>query len=58
MKDVRPVEYTEEGAEPVEEKWPGVTKPTPKRERAVYPGGGSERRFPKAVDQEEEAVSS
>jgi hypothetical protein len=42
MKDVRPVEYAEEGAKPVEGKWPGVTKPTSKRERAVYPGAGSE----------------
>lgn len=42
MKDVRPVEYAEEGPEPVRGKWPEVGEPTPKKERVVYPGAGSE----------------
>lgn len=42
MKDARPVEYADEGAEPVPRKWSEVAEPTPKRERVVYPGAGSE----------------
>jgi catechol 2,3-dioxygenase-like lactoylglutathione lyase family enzyme len=42
MKDSRPVEYADEGSEPVEGKWPRVTVPTPQRDKVVYPGAGSE----------------
>jgi hypothetical protein len=42
MKDAMPVKYAEEGSEPVQGKWPKVTEPTPKGERPVYPGVGSE----------------
>ena len=42
MRDIKPVEYAEEGAEPVEGKWPKVKEPTTKSRRAVYPGAGSE----------------
>jgi catechol 2,3-dioxygenase-like lactoylglutathione lyase family enzyme len=42
MKDIRPVQYSEEGPEPVQDKWPEVSEATPKSERVVYPGAGSE----------------
>ena len=32
----------QEGTEPQAGKWPAVTKPTPKQERKIYPGAGSE----------------
>ena len=42
MKDTVPSAVTREGPNPHPEKWPPVTAPTPKMERAVYPGAGSE----------------
>jgi catechol 2,3-dioxygenase-like lactoylglutathione lyase family enzyme len=42
MRDTAPTRYAKEGAEPLFEKWPTVKKATPKEERAVYPGAGSE----------------
>ncbi len=42
MRDSVPTKAAKEGAEPRWEKWPLVTKPTPKQERVVYPGAGSE----------------
>jgi len=42
MRDTVPSEVTLEGAEPRTAKWPRVTAPTPKSERVVYPGAGSE----------------
>ena len=45
MKDAMPVKYAEEGSEPVQGKWTEVTEPTPKGERPVYPGAGSELYF-------------
>lgn len=42
MADVEPSPAAREGAEPKFAKWPGVSRPTPKEERTVYPGAGSE----------------
>jgi len=42
MKDSSPSNVTQEGPEPRFEKWPSVTTPTPRTERIVYPGAGSE----------------
>ncbi len=42
MADRTPVKTALEGAEPIYEAWPAVTRPTPKEERTVYPGAGSE----------------
>jgi hypothetical protein len=42
MRDGVPSPVTLEGAEPDEEVWPGVARPTPESERIVYPGAGSE----------------
>ncbi len=42
MKDESPSVVTREGAEPVPGNWPEVQRPTPKSERVVYPGAGSE----------------
>jgi catechol 2,3-dioxygenase-like lactoylglutathione lyase family enzyme len=42
MADRAPSPIAQEGAEPLFEKWPAVTHPTPKQERKVYPGAGSE----------------
>ena len=42
MADAAPSNVTLEGPEPRPDKWPAVKKPTPKSERAVYPGAGSE----------------
>ena len=42
MKDTVPSAVTREGPNPHPEKWLPVTVPTPKEERRVYPGAGSE----------------
>ena len=42
MADSEPSSAAREGSDPNFEKWPGVSRPTPKEERAVYPGAGSE----------------
>lgn len=42
MEDVAPSLVTLEGAEPQPGKWPEVTQPTPRAERVVYAGAGSE----------------
>ncbi len=42
MSDRAPTTAALEGAEPLWDKWPKVEKPTPERERKVYPGAGSE----------------
>ncbi|HBR16552.1 MAG: glyoxalase [Deltaproteobacteria bacterium RIFCSPLOWO2_12_FULL_43_16] len=42
MKDTTPSAITGEGSEPHFDKWPSATMPTPKKERKVYPGAGSE----------------
>jgi len=42
MKDSTPSQTTREGTEPQSGKWPEVTHPTPKAQRIVYPGAGSE----------------
>ncbi len=42
MADRAPAKAALEGADPRYETWPTVTKPTPKEERTVYPGAGSE----------------
>jgi catechol 2,3-dioxygenase-like lactoylglutathione lyase family enzyme len=42
MRDTSPSKAASEGAEPKFELWPGVDRPTPKSERIVYPGAGSE----------------
>jgi catechol 2,3-dioxygenase-like lactoylglutathione lyase family enzyme len=42
MKDAAPSQITEEGAEPQSGKWPDVIRLTPKTQRIVYPGAGSE----------------
>ncbi|HAK59055.1 MAG TPA: VOC family protein [Nitrospiraceae bacterium] len=42
MSDRAPTDVAQEGPEPVPGKWPAVKKPTPKSERPVYPGAGSE----------------
>ena len=42
MADRQPTPAAQEGPEPQFEKWPCVQNPTPKMERKVYPGAGSE----------------
>jgi catechol 2,3-dioxygenase-like lactoylglutathione lyase family enzyme len=42
MKDRAPSQITLEGVESQSSIWPKVTMPTPKSERIVYPGAGSE----------------
>jgi catechol 2,3-dioxygenase-like lactoylglutathione lyase family enzyme len=42
MRDTVPVRFAQEGAEPHLDKWPAVKKATPKAERMVYAGAGSE----------------
>jgi catechol 2,3-dioxygenase-like lactoylglutathione lyase family enzyme len=42
MADRQPTAFAREGSEPRPETWPAVTTPTPKSERKVYPGAGSE----------------
>jgi catechol 2,3-dioxygenase-like lactoylglutathione lyase family enzyme len=42
MADRMPVPAAQEGPEPRYEKWPQIKRPTPKSERTVYPGAGSE----------------
>jgi catechol 2,3-dioxygenase-like lactoylglutathione lyase family enzyme len=42
MKDRVPTAVANEGAEPRTGTWPEVSRPTPKNERIVYPGAGSE----------------
>ncbi len=42
MLDRTPTATAHEGAEPRQGIWPEVSRPTPKNERAVYPGAGSE----------------
>ncbi len=42
LADRAPVKTALEGAEPIFEAWPAVTRPTPQEERTVYPGAGSE----------------
>ena len=42
MKDSAPSAVTMEGSEPQPDRWPQVDAPTPKDQRKVYPGAGSE----------------
>jgi len=42
MADSSPSDVTKEGPEPDFGKWPKVVRPTPKAERKIYPGAGSE----------------
>jgi catechol 2,3-dioxygenase-like lactoylglutathione lyase family enzyme len=42
IRDRAPSRITLEGAEPQSRIWPKATMPTPKSERIVYPGAGSE----------------
>jgi len=42
MKDAAPSQITQEGAECQSGNWPEVTQLTPKAQRIVYPGAGSE----------------
>lgn len=42
MRDRAPSQITLEGSEPQSGIWPQATMPTPKSERMVYPGAGSE----------------
>jgi len=42
MRDTMPVRMAQEGAEPHLDKWPAAKKATPKAERMVYAGAGSE----------------
>lgn len=42
MIDKAPSAITKEGPEPQPDKWPGVENPTPKDERKIYLGAGSE----------------
>jgi catechol 2,3-dioxygenase-like lactoylglutathione lyase family enzyme len=42
MRDAAPSRITLEGAEPQSRIWPKAAMPTPKSERIVYPGAGSE----------------
>ena len=42
MKDTAPSQVTREGVEPQAGKWPETTRPTPREQRVVYPGAGSE----------------
>ncbi len=42
MRDVAPSKTTGEGSEPQKGIWPEVEHPTPKSDRVVFPGAGSE----------------
>jgi catechol 2,3-dioxygenase-like lactoylglutathione lyase family enzyme len=42
MADKAPSAITQEGPEPQPGHWPAVASPTPKGERSIYPGAGSE----------------
>jgi len=42
MADQEPTQTAQEGSEPQPNRWPPVSHPTPKQERKVYPGAGSE----------------
>lgn len=42
MKDSDPSDIAKEGPQPRYDAWPSVTAPTPRDERRVYPGQGSE----------------
>jgi len=42
MRDKRPSDVTREGAEPQAGLWPAEEHPTPRDQRRVYPGAGSE----------------
>jgi catechol 2,3-dioxygenase-like lactoylglutathione lyase family enzyme len=42
MADKAPSEITKEGPEPQPGQWPAVASPTPKGDRSIYPGAGSE----------------
>ncbi len=42
MADKAPSDITKEGPEPQADRWPAPAEPTPKKERRVYPGAGSE----------------
>jgi catechol 2,3-dioxygenase-like lactoylglutathione lyase family enzyme len=42
IADSAPSKITQEGSEPLFDKWPKVTKPTPLKDRKVFPGQGSE----------------
>ncbi|MFO0794422.1 MAG: VOC family protein [Candidatus Brocadiaceae bacterium] len=42
MADTQPSSITKEGSEPNVGQWPAVDKPTPGKERKIYPGAGSE----------------
>ena len=42
MRDVKPSPVTLEGAEPQSDRWPAISRPTPRSERRAYPGAGSE----------------
>lgn len=42
MADRKPSPLAAEGSEPHLDRWPAVSSPTPKKERKVYPGAGSE----------------
>ena len=42
MADTTPSEVAQEGDQPQPDKWPPITRHTPKEERKVYPGAGSE----------------
>jgi catechol 2,3-dioxygenase-like lactoylglutathione lyase family enzyme len=42
MKDASPSHVTGEGPQPQRHIWPAVTRPTPLKDRRIYPGAGSE----------------
>jgi catechol 2,3-dioxygenase-like lactoylglutathione lyase family enzyme len=42
MADREPVALAQEGPEPRFSRWPEVTNPTPRMDRKIYPGAGSE----------------
>ena len=42
MADKAPSAITKEGPEPQTGQWPAVASPTPKGDRSIYPGAGSE----------------
>jgi len=42
MRDTAPSPVTREGPDPQVGKWPKVQRPTPKKDRKIYPGAGSE----------------
>lgn len=45
INDKSPLPVALEGSEPQPDKWPRVTRPTPKSERIVHPGAGSDITF-------------